>query len=188
LNLTGARVLRTTCFLSSLDGYANAREAVSAAFPSAAIDFVQMQRLPVRTPVECEATAALDQPSVGRAVRAVFLNPQGLPPSPNYSQIVMVSPGPVVITGTQLGFGPQETDIRLAFGRLGKALETQHASFKDVVYSHIYPVSDDVAGRIRTLRFEFFEKLRPPASTLVPFESLPSLDASFGVEVIAAPR
>jgi enamine deaminase RidA (YjgF/YER057c/UK114 family) len=185
MNLGGARVLHATCFLSSLDGYEGAREAVTAAFPSAAVDFVQLQRVPVRTPVECEAAAALDRPL---AARSAFLNPDGLTPSLNHSQIAEVGPGPVVITGTQLGFGPQEADIRLAFGRLGKALEAQHSGFKDVVYSRIYPVSDDVAERIRGLRFEYFDKSRPPAGTLVPFESLPSLDASFGVEVIAVPR
>jgi enamine deaminase RidA (YjgF/YER057c/UK114 family) len=185
LGLTNARVLQTSCFVSSLDGYANLRQAVTTAFPSAAVNFVQLQRVPVRTPVECEAVAALERP-VERAV--TMLNPQGLQTSPNYSQVALVGPGRLVITGTQLGFGPQEADIRLAFERLRKALDAQHAMFKDVVFARIYPVSDDVAERVRSVRFEFFDKTRPPASTLLPFESLPSLDASFGVEVIAVAR
>jgi enamine deaminase RidA (YjgF/YER057c/UK114 family) len=185
LHLTNARVLQTTCFLSSLEGYANLRQTVTTAFPSAAVNFVQMQRVPVRTPVECEAVAQLERPVDGRAA---MLNPPGLQTSPNYSQVALVGPGRLVITGTQLGFGPQEADIRLAFERLRKALDAQHANFKDVIFARIYPVSDDVAEKVRSVRFEFFDKTRPPASTLLPFESLPSLDASFGVEVVALAR
>lgn len=185
MNLTNNRVLQTSCFVSSLDGYSSAHDAVATAFPASAVELVQMQRLPVRTPFECEATAALERPVENRVA---FLNPQALTASPNYAQIAEIGPGPVVITGTQLGFGAQEADIRLAFGRLSRALETQHAAFKDVVYSRIYPVSDDVSERIRTIRFEFFDKAHPPAGTLLPFEALPSLDASFGVEVVAVPR
>ena len=180
-----ANVLQTTCFVSSLDNYADLRQAVAAAFPSAAANFVQMQRVPVRTPVECEAVAAVDRPI---ADRVEFLNPEGLPKAQNYAQIALIAPGRLVITGTQLGFGPKEPDIRLAFERLRKVLDAQHTTFKDVVYSRIYPVSDDVAERVRTVRFEFFDKDRPPASTLLPFEGLPSLDALFGVEVMALQR
>ena len=182
LGLTNARVLQTTCFVSSLDGYSNLRQTVITTFPSSAVDFVQMQRVPVRPPVECEAVAALERPVQGRVE---LVNPQGLPVSQGYSQLALVGPGRLVITGTQLGFGPREADINLAFERLRRALDAQHATFKDVVYSRIYPVSDDVAERVRAVRFNFFDKTRPPASTLLPFESLPSLDASFGIEVIA---
>ena len=114
--------------------------------------------------------------------------PAGLAKPADYSQVALVGPGKLVITGTQLGFGTADADVRLAFERLGKALESNQANFKDVVYARMYPVSYEVGDRLRALRFEFFDKSRPPASTLLPFESLPSLDASFGVEVIAAPR
>ncbi len=185
LGIANARVLRTTCFLSSLDNYATLRESVASAFPNAAIAFVQMQRIPVRTAAECEAIAALERP-LSKPVE--FANPAGLSGTEGYSQVALVGPGKLVITGTQLGFGTQDGDVRLAFERLGKALESNQANFKDVVYARLYPVSYEVVDRLRALRFEFFDKSRPPGSTLLPFESLPSLDASFGVEVIAAPR
>jgi hypothetical protein len=35
------------------------------------------------------------------------------------------------------------------------------------------------------MRFDFLNKGAPPASTMVPFEGLPSLDASFTVEAVA---
>lgn len=182
LNSTANKVLQTTCFVSSLEGYQTSRQAISTAFPASVVAFVQMQRVPVKTPIECEAIAALERPA---QQRLNFLNPEGLQKSPNYSQVAVVGPGRMVITGTQLGFGTQEKDIRLAFDRLRRALESQHAGFNDVVFARIYPVSDDIAEKVRALRFDFFDKTKPPASTLLPFESLPSLDASFGVEVMA---
>jgi enamine deaminase RidA (YjgF/YER057c/UK114 family) len=182
VSLEGKNVLTVSCFLSSLDDYAGLRTAVASAFPAAAVTFVQMQRFPARTPVECEAVAALNRP-IGQ--RLQMLNPEGLPKSPNYSQVALVGPGRIVITGTQMGFGTEEGDVRLAFGRLGKALESNQVSFKDVVFTHVYPVSDRAAERVRAVRFDYLDKSRPPASTLLPFEGLPSLDASFGIDVIA---
>jgi hypothetical protein len=43
-----------------------------------------------------------------------------------------------------------------------------------------------VAGLVRQVRPEFYRKDSPPASTMLAFEGLPSLDASFGIEVMAA--
>src|SRR6202000_1512387 len=45
-------VLRATCFLSSLDDLGAARSAISSAFPAAAANFVQSQRLPIEPMVE----------------------------------------------------------------------------------------------------------------------------------------
>lgn len=183
VSLDGKNVLAVSCFLSSLDDHSGARTAVASAFPAAAASFVQMQRLPVRIPAECEAVAALNRP-LGQRIQ--MSNPEGLAVSPNYSQVAMVGPGRIVITGTQMGFGTEETDVRLAFDRLGKALESNQVTYKDVVYTHVYPVSDRAAERIRAVRFNYLDKSRPPGSTLLPFEGLPSLDASFGIDVIAA--
>jgi enamine deaminase RidA (YjgF/YER057c/UK114 family) len=38
---------------------------------------------------------------------------------------------------------------------------------------------------IRKVRPEFYDQEHPPASTMLPFEGLPSLDAGFAVDVIA---
>jgi len=38
---------------------------------------------------------------------------------------------------------------------------------------------------VRKIRFEYYDPARPPASTLLPFEGLPSMDASFAVDAIA---
>ena len=116
-----------------------------------------------------------------------MLNPQDLSRNPNYSEIAIVNAPRIVFTGTQMAFGEQESDIRLAFGRLQKELEQVGASYKDVFWSSVYPLTRPVGERIRAVRFDYFDHARPPASTFLVFEGLPSLDASMAIEVMAAP-
>ena len=177
-----ASVLRVTCFLSSIDRSMELRTQIFTAFPKAAVNLVQIQRAPISAVAECEAVARLDK---APPARVELTNPEGLAKSPNYSQIAVVGPGRVALTGTQMAFRAQDSDIRLAFERLKKALEQVHARVDQTVMSHIYPLSSSLSDRIRRIRFEFYDKSRPPASTMLPFEGLPSLDASFGVDVIA---
>ena len=186
LNAAGAQpadVLRVTCFLSSLEDVNTMRGLVRKEFPAAAANLLQVQRAPARAIAECEAVARLrskpQQP-------VVFLNPEGLPRSPNYSQAVLVSAPRVTLSGSQMAFRFQESDARLAFERLSKSLEEAGVAPRDVVFTSAYPLSASVAELIRKVRFEFFEKSRPPASTMLPFEGLPSMDASFAIDVVAA--
>jgi enamine deaminase RidA (YjgF/YER057c/UK114 family) len=117
-------VLRVTCFLSSLERSSELRARIMTAFPKAAVNLVQIQRAPVNAVAECEAVARLEK---GATDRVRLLNPEGLPKSPNYSQIALVAPGKIALTGTQLAFRAQDSDIRLAFERLKKALDQVHA-------------------------------------------------------------
>jgi len=176
-------VLRVTCFLSSLDEIGPVRAAISGAFPGAAANFVQLQRLALEPLTECEAVGRLD---AAPKVPVDFVNPPGLTQNPNYSQIVLVKSPKVVYTGTQMAFGSQEADLRLAFERLRKALESQDAGYTNVFWSSVYPLTRPVADTFRALRFEFVDKARPPGATLLLFEGLPSLDASVAFEMIAA--
>lgn len=185
--LTGAGgkpedVLRGTCFLSSLDAVARVRDLFQSEYPAAAWDYVQLQRAPVHSVVECEVVA---RSRVKIAKPVELLNPDGLPKSPNYSQVALVGAPQIAITGTQVAFGFQDADVRLAFGRLEKELAQVHASVKDVAWSSIYPLSNSIADQVRKIRFEFYDKARPPAATMQPFEGLPSMDASFAVDAIA---
>jgi len=175
-------VLRGTCFLSSLDGFAKVRELVDSEYHGAAWSFVQTQRAPLNAMVECEAVAR-SRVKIDKPIE--FLNPDGLAKSPNYSQIALVGAPRVAITGTQVAFGSQDADVRLAFGRLEKELGGVGASIKEIAWSSIYPLSNAMADEVRKIRFEYYDAARPPASTLVPFEGLPSLDASFAVDAIA---
>jgi enamine deaminase RidA (YjgF/YER057c/UK114 family) len=175
-------VLRATCFLSSLQDVNAVREIAAAQFPQAEWNFVQILRAPEKAIVECEAVARLRAPP-GAPLR--LLNPPGLPQSPNYSQIAMVGAPKLLLSGSRLAFRFQPDDARLAFQRLGRDLEQAGGSLRQVAMSSIYPLSDAVGDLVRKVRFEFYDKDNPPASTMLPFEGLPGLDASFAVEVVA---
>jgi len=176
-------VLRATCFLSSIDDVPTARTEMMQAFPRASANYVQLQRLGVEPLAECEAVGRLD---TAPASPVVFVNPPGLTQNPNYSQIAFVNAPKVVLSGMQMVFGEQDADVDLGFERLGKALEPLGATYKDLFWSSVYPLTKTVADKVRARRFNFFEHARPPASTFLLFEGLPSLDASVAFDVMAA--
>jgi enamine deaminase RidA (YjgF/YER057c/UK114 family) len=68
-------VARVTCFLSSLDQFADVRRMVESNYSGAALNFVQVQRAPTHAVAECEAVARLRW-NTGAAVH--MLNPEGL--------------------------------------------------------------------------------------------------------------
>jgi enamine deaminase RidA (YjgF/YER057c/UK114 family) len=182
--MESADVLRVTCFVSSLEESKTGRTALDSAFPSAAVNVVQMQRLPVTPASECEAVARLRTKS---EQEITFLNPSGLEPSPNYSQLTLVRAPKIVFSSMQMAFGSQEADINLAFERLQRALGSLNANLGNLAMSHYYLTSMAVADRVRAVRKSFYSAEHPPASTLLPFEALPSLDATLGIDVIAVP-
>ena len=178
-----ADVVRATCFLSSLDNLPASRQLVEAEYPRAALDFVQAQRAPGQGLAACEAVARLRWRT---GTRLHWINPEGLPQEPGQSQIALVAAPHVVLTGTQVSFGYEEKDSRLAFMRLQKALEQAGVSMRDVAYAHYYPLSNGIAAQVRKIRSEFFDATHPPAGAMLLFEGLPSMDAGFAVEVVAA--
>ena len=175
-------MVRISCFMSTLEDFSTVRALVAADYPLVPTNLVQVQRSPARSIVECEGVARLrhkiDEP-------LKLLNPPGLTASPNYSQVALVAAPRVVLTGAQVSFGYQDSDARLAFQRLEKDLAAVKASVKDVAMSSVYPLSASLADQVCRIRFEFYDKTRPPASTMLPFEGLPAMEAGFGVDVIA---
>lgn len=177
---TDTDFLRVTCYVNAFETAMPERHL--ATMPGAAYTLVQMRREPSPVVAECEAVA--------RAVKAQveplrLLNPAGLPTSPNYAQLASVNSPKIVFSGLQLAFQSQESDVKLAFERLGKTLEGQGVSYKNVFMTSIYALTQDAIDKVRGLRFGYLNKANPPAATLLPFEGLPSLDASFGIEVVA---
>jgi enamine deaminase RidA (YjgF/YER057c/UK114 family) len=162
--------LLITCFVSSLDDQRDTQPAMAADFPGAALDYVQMQRGPVTPAASCEATARLTQPA-----------------SSSNSQMALVSSLQVIITGTQLAFGNQDSDFKLAFDRLDKTLAASQTRIDRVVMAHLYVTASGLSSRVLAIQSGTASSTHPPATTLVPFESLPSLDALFGIDVIAVP-
>jgi enamine deaminase RidA (YjgF/YER057c/UK114 family) len=182
--MTAADMLRITCLASSLDDAGALREAIARAFPAAPLSLVQAQRLVPEAVVECEAVARL---TTAPAAAIQLLNPEGLRKSPHYSQVALVGSPHVVLAGTQMAFRYTEADARLAFQRLEKTLQAAGTSLKHVVMMNTYPLSNPLADLVRKVRFDYLDAAHPPASTLLPLEGLPGMDASFGLEVVAVP-
>ena len=182
-NVSPDDVLRVTCFLSSLDDVTAGREATAAAFPQVNVNFVQLQRLGLEPLAECEAVGRLASPPAS-AVQLV--NPPGLTRNPNYSQIALVNAPKIVLSGLQMVFGDHDVDVKLGFERLQKDIEPMSVSFKDIFWMSTYPLTLPVADRVRGMRFNYLDHARPPASTFLLFEGLPSLDATVAMDVMAA--
>jgi len=176
-------VLRVTCFLSSLDNLAATRQRAQADYGRAALNYVQTQRAPQAALAACEAVAALRKNPNGRLQ---LLDPEALPRREGESQIALVGAPYVVLTGTQVSFGYQEQDGRLALERVRKALEPLGVSPADVAFARFYPLSNKIEDQVRSLRRGFFGAGRPSASSVLPVEGLSSLDGGFAVDVVAA--
>jgi enamine deaminase RidA (YjgF/YER057c/UK114 family) len=163
--------LLVTCFVSSLDDQRDTEQAMAASFPGAALDYLQMQRAPVMPAAACEARARL---------KSAVTSAAGFSTD---SQFALVSSPEIVITGTQLAFGSQDSDLKLAFERLEKALAAKDSRFERVVISYSYVTSSALSNRVNALQ----SARSGGAHTALPVEALPSLDAPFGLEVIAVP-
>jgi enamine deaminase RidA (YjgF/YER057c/UK114 family) len=177
-------VLRVSCFLSSLTDASAVRAAVAKRFPRIQPLLVQTQRAPAQTLVECEGVARL---STKPAQDVVLLNPAGLAQSKSYSQVALVGAPRVVLAGAQLAFRYTEADARLAFERLEKTLNGANSTLKNTIFLNTYPLSTQLAALVRQVRPDFLDPARPPASTLLLFEGLPSMDGAFALEAVALP-
>jgi enamine deaminase RidA (YjgF/YER057c/UK114 family) len=166
-------VVRVTCFLSSLENLVAIRKLVEAGYPRAALNYVQTQRSPARALGACEAVARLTQDT---GTRVSFQPEAGEPLA------ALVGAQHVVLSGTQVSYGYQESNSRLAFERLQKVLEANGVSGRDVAFAHYYPLADPLAAQVRKLRTEFFAA---SASSIILFEGLPGMDAGFAVDVVA---
>ena len=175
--IENADMLRVTCFVRSLDESRDGQQLISARFPNAAANYVQMQRDYVLPVAECEGTARAKEAAA--PAKFVFTAPA------SYSQMVVVSAPKLVFSSTQLAFGNQESDVRLAFERLQRSIASLKAELNTVVMSHTYLISRGVSGTLREIYGAFYSKGSPPAATMLPVEGLPSLDASLGVDVVA---
>lgn len=182
---TAAGVLRVTCFVTSLEDAGDVRALIAATFARAQASVLQTQRGPTQSLCECEGMAHLDR---APAAPLQFLNPEGLTQSPNYSQVAVVRAPALVLSTIQLAFRYTEDDARLAFQRLDKMLAGANSSLKRVAMMNTYSLSSQLTETVRKVRFDYLNKAAPPASTLLLFEGLPSMDAAFGIEVAALPE
>jgi enamine deaminase RidA (YjgF/YER057c/UK114 family) len=168
-----AGVLQVTCFTSSLDSVARIQTMLTSRYPSASLDVVMLQRATPRGVADCEATARL---SGAHAKPLEILN---------NGQAVAVSAIALALSGTQMAFGFDDKDARLAFQRLDKALEPLGASVKGAAKIGFYPLSESIANQVRRVSTEFLDAQHAPAGTLELFEGLPAMEASFAIDVAA---
>jgi len=166
-------MLRVTCFVSSFEGIQSVRDGATRLFPAAALNLVQGLRASPDSSVVCEG--------VGDRLQAGD-------PATNTSGAVLASTPKLVFSGTQMAFREQDTDLRLAFQRLQKALESLGVSYQDVLFSNVYALTKSVSDNTAKVAAEFFPRQTIPTGTTVMVEGLPSLDASMAVEVIAGLR
>jgi enamine deaminase RidA (YjgF/YER057c/UK114 family) len=173
--------LRVTCYFSSLDQIADLRAKVRSAYPAAAQDYVQTARSASGALAAFEAVARVRKP----AARLSVVNGRSPSAEAGNSFGTVVASRFVVFTGVQMSFGFEESDGRTAIARVRASLERAGASWKDVALARFYPVSTGLAARALKLRAELFA---PPALAGTPlvWEGLASLDAGFGVELVAA--
>ena len=153
-------MVQVTCFVGDLSQVGNARAAVASAFPGAAANFVQLTRLAVEPEISCEGVGRLQKPGT--------------------------SPARLVFTGTQMAFGEKEQDLRLAYARLGRALETMKASYADALVMSVYSLNQAMADKAAALAPEFLGVRRVLAGSTQIVEGLPSLDATVAIELVAA--
>lgn len=166
----GDEVQMLACAAPTVEEIAAARTAAAGLFPRAQAVFYQAQRSVVQPAAACEAVARLAQPAAGGA---------------RFQEgAVAVSSPKLVFSGAQLAFRYQESDARLAFQRLEKTLQSLGGSLKQAVSLNAYPLSPQLAEMVARIRLEFLDRNRLPAGTSLPYEGLPSMDASFGLEAI----
>lgn len=167
--LNNAQALRVTCYTSNLADAPRLQSTLTDRYAQAAVDVVVVQRAASRSTVTCDATARLPE-------RDFKLNG---------NEATAVLSQKIAFTGTQVAFGFEDNDARLAFQRIEKALEPLGASGKSVAQVNFYPLSNSIAEQVKRIRLEFFDRAFLPPSTILPFEGLPSIDASFAIDVAA---
>lgn len=163
----GATMLEVTCYVSTLDQLDAMRAGALAVFPGAAVNFVQPTRLAMQSQSACEG--------VGRAAG-----------TPQSSDGVALATNKVLFTGMQMAFGSGDTDLRLAFDRLGKALEVLKARYSDALAVSFYSLDASRGEKAKALASQFLGASAHALSSIQVVEGLPSLDAQVGIEVVAA--
>jgi len=125
-----------------------------------------------------------------------FLSPDTLPDPPGYSHVVSARPARLVWTsgqvamnsdGTAAAPGDWEAQTRLVFENVGRALAAAGAGWGDVVKLTYFVVDVSALQTIRSVRDEFVDTARPPASSLVQVAGLFRPDLLIEVEAVACP-
>jgi reactive intermediate/imine deaminase len=125
-----------------------------------------------------------------------FLSPDSLPPPFGYSHIVD-SPAsrivyisgqvPLDSDGRLVGEADFEAQTRQVFENLTRALATADTAWSDVVKLNYFLTDLSQITALRTIRDEFVDTERPPASTLVQVSGLFRPEVMVEIEAVAIP-
>jgi enamine deaminase RidA (YjgF/YER057c/UK114 family) len=122
------------------------------------------------------------------------VRPDGLPPTNGYSHVVSFTGRMIVVSG-QLPLdadgrlvGPDDpaAQTRQAFRNLATALAAAGASLGDVVKLTVFLTNMSDLADFRSVRNEFVDPERPPASTLVQVSGLAHPAFRVEIEALAA--
>lgn len=124
-----------------------------------------------------------------------FLKPEGLQPTPAYSQVVVSTPGKIIFLAGQVGVDKSgkvvgndlQAQAKQAFENIKTALAAAGATFDDVVKINWYVKNYDPEMRpiLREVRAAYTNKDHPPASTLIGVTSLAAEEYLVEVEAVA---
>ena len=122
-----------------------------------------------------------------------FRAPSGLAPGPGYSHAVtgrgrwVATSGQVARggEGKLVGPGDPEAQTRQVFANLDRALAAAGASFTDVIKVNYYVTDIAMLPVVRTIRDEYVDTARPPASTAVQVTALAMPDLMIEIEAWA---
>ena len=126
-----------------------------------------------------------------------FASPSTLSTPAGYSHVVSLPASgrlvwtsgqvPIAADGTMAPAGDWEAQTRLAMENVGRALEAADARWGDVVKLTFFVVDVSALATIRSVRDEFVDTSRPPASSLVQVAGLFRPDLLIEVEAVACP-
>jgi len=123
-----------------------------------------------------------------------FLSPETMSPPFGYSHVVDAPAGriiyisgqvPLDTDGELVGEGDFEAQARQVFANLSAALEAAGAGWNDVVKLNYFLTEIGELGTVRTIRDEYIDTERPPASTLVQVSALFRPEAMVEIEAVA---
>ncbi|HEV2932475.1 MAG TPA: RidA family protein [Streptosporangiaceae bacterium] len=109
-----------------------------------------------------------------------FRAPDGLAPGPGYSHAVtgrgrwVATAGQVALddAGQLVGPDDPQAQARQVFANLSRALAAAGASFADVIKLNYYVTDITMLPAVRTIRDEYVDIARPPASTAIQVAAL----------------
>jgi len=123
-----------------------------------------------------------------------FLSPETMSPPFGYSHVVDAPAGriiyisgqvPLDTDGELVGEGDFEAQARQVFANLSAALEAAGAGWNDVVKLNYFLTEIGELSTVRTIRDEYIDTERPPASTLVQVSALFRPEAMVEIEAVA---